>query len=271
MEPLRPWKREQIGRGYDVSCWIESEALSQADAIIAVSQDTKNDILNNFPVREEKIHIIPNGIDIDEYSYTGNDDALKKYSIDPGQPYLLFVGRITRQKGIIHLVDAIPYIDKDVQIVLCAGAPDTNEIKEEMENHIMKIKEKRNNIIWIPDMVDNKTKIELYSHASVFCCPSIYEPFGIINLEAMSCGVPVVATKTGGIPEIVLDRETGILVEPELDPLKGNMPVNPEKLSFDLAQSVNKIVRDSSLRTSMSEKSRRRASEIFSWKCQTIL
>lgn len=263
LEPLRPWKREQIGKGYDVSSWVESEALRLADAIVAVSEDTKKDILAHFPVSPKKIHVIPNGIDTGEYKPVKGTKALERFGIRKDKPYVLFVGRITRQKGIIHLVDAVPFLDKEIQVVLCAGAPDTPEIKKEMEEHVAEVKKKRDNLIWISEMVDVPTKVELYSHASVFCCPSIYEPFGIINLEAMACSIPVVATRIGGIPEIVVDGETGILVPLSKDP-SGN-PKNPIKFSKDLAAGINKIVRDPNLSKAMGIKSRKRAAQVFSW------
>jgi len=264
LEPLRPWKKEQIGKGYNLSSWIESQALQMADAIIAVSEGTKQDILKHFNVAESKIHIIPNGIDCDEYHPVENKEALTKYNIDLNKPYLLFVGRITMQKGIIHLVDAIPYIDPEIQIVLCAGAPDTDAIRKEMENHIAKAKISRNNIVWISDMVSNEDKIQLYSHAHLFCCPSIYEPFGIINLEAMACRTPVVGSKTGGIPEIIIDGETGVLVPIDIN--QDNTLMNPDKFSKDLASSINKIIKDDKLRESMSQKSMERAVSVYSWK-----
>ncbi len=264
LEPLRPWKKEQIGKGYNISSWIETQALKMADAIIAVSEGTKSDILRYFDVEEDKIHIIPNGIDCDEYYPVENKEALKKYDIDPNKPYLLFVGRITRQKGIIHLVDAIPDIDPEIQIVLCAGAPDTDAIKQEMEDHIAKVQISRNNIVWISDMISNEDKIQLYSHAHLFCCPSIYEPFGIINLEAMACGTPVVGTKTGGIPEIIIDGETGVLVPIEIN--LDNTLSNPVKFSKDLASTINKIIKDDNLREHMSQKSMERALSVYSWK-----
>ncbi len=272
LEPLRPWKREQLGRGYDVTCWIERQALTMADAVIAVSQSTKTDILKYFPVNEKKIHVIPNGIDTQEYrpltttsSNAGTEPKLlSRYGIDPKKPTLLYVGRITQQKGIIHLVHAIPFLDPEIQIVFCAGAPDTEEIKQEMENQISLIRKKRaNNIVWIQEMLPKPTMIQIYSHASVFCCPSIYEPFGIINLEAMSCGIPVVGSKIGGIPEIIEDNKTGILVPVQVNTL--SKTAAREKFSKDLASAINRLFRDPKLRKSMGQKSRARALALFSW------
>ena len=197
LEPLRPWKREQLGKGYDASSWIEKTALEMADALIAVSEETKEDVLKYFNVDEKKVKVIYNGINLEEYVVTDETSTLERYGIDKSKPYVLFVGRITRQKGIIHLVNAIKYIDPDTQIVLCAGAPDTPEIAKEMEDSVDEVKKTRNNIIWIDEMLPKEEVIQLYSHADVFCCPSIYEPFGIINIEAMACKTAVVASAVG--------------------------------------------------------------------------
>ncbi|MEO6054633.1 MAG: glycogen synthase, partial [Chthoniobacterales bacterium] len=194
LEPLRPWKREQLGGGYDFSLWVEKTALEMADAVIAVSNETKADILRLFDVKPERLHVIHNGIDLDEYQKSEDTKVLKKHGIDPEIPYVLFVGRITRQKGIIHLVHAIKHLAPGFQVVLCAGAPDTPEIAEEMKTAVSKAQKERPGIIWIDEMLDRASTIEIYSHASVFVCPSIYEPFGIINLEAMACETAVVAT-----------------------------------------------------------------------------
>ena len=212
LEPLRPWKREQLGGGYDFSLWVERTALTMADAVIAVSHGTKHDILQNFPVSEDKIHVIHNGIDLTEYQKRDSMKALQHYGIDASTPYVLFVGRITRQKGIIYLVQAIEHLNPGYQVVLCAGAPDTPEIETEMKTAVNDASCQRPGVIWIREMLDKTSLIELYSHAAVFCCPSIYEPFGIINLEAMACETAVVASAIGGIPEVVVDGETGILV-----------------------------------------------------------
>ena len=199
LEPLRPWKREQLAGGYDFSLWVEKTALEMADAIIAVSAETKRDIERLFDVDPKRVRVIHNGIDPDEYRRVDSTAALERHGIDPKRPYLLFVGRIARQKGIIHLVRAIPFMDPDFPIVLCAGAPDTPEIANEMKEALAAAQKKRKDIFWIEEMLDRPAVIELYSHAAVFCCPSIYEPFGIINLEAMACGTAVVATAVGGL------------------------------------------------------------------------
>jgi alpha-maltose-1-phosphate synthase len=265
LEPLRPWKREQLGGGYDFSLWIEKTALEMADAIIAVSGETKRDIERLFDVDPNRVRVIHNGIDLEEYHRVHSTDALKRHGINPDEPYLLFVGRITRQKGIIYLVRAIQFMDPGFQIVLCAGAPDTPEIAIEMQKAIEQAKAKRSDIIWIEEMVDRNAVIELYSHAAVFCCPSIYEPFGIINLEAMACGTAVVASAVGGIKEVVVDGETGFLVPLEQMRESPFEPLNPEKFSRDLAGKINQLMKDRQLRDKFGKAGRKRVEEKFSW------
>ena len=265
LEPLRPWKREQLGGGYDFSLWIEKTALEMADAIIAVSGETKRDIERLFDVDPARVHVIHNGIDPQEYRKVSSTEALRRHGIDPDKPYLLFVGRITRQKGIIYLVRAIPYMDPDFQIVLCAGAPDTPEIAEEMKNAVESATRKRSDIIWIEEMVDRNAVIELYSHAAVFCCPSIYEPFGIINLEAMACETAVVASAVGGIKEVVVDGETGFLVPLKQMKESPFEPLDPEKFSRDLAAKINELMKDRHLQEKFGKAGRKRAEERFSW------
>ena len=265
LEPLRPWKREQLGRGYDASSWVEKTAIEMADAIIAVSNETKVDVLKYFNVDEDKIKVIYNGINLQEYVVTKEMTTLDKYGIDKSKPYVLFVGRITRQKGIIHLVNAIKYIDSETQIVLCAGAPDTPEIAKEMENSVSEVKKTRDNVIWIDEMLPKKEIIQLYSHAAVFCCPSIYEPFGIINIEAMACETAVVASAVGGIKEVVVDGETGILVPLDQQNVAPFEPVNPDKFSRDLAAGINKIINNKALRESMAKNGRKRVEDYFDW------
>ncbi|MEP6602656.1 MAG: glycogen synthase [Spartobacteria bacterium] len=265
LEPLRPWKREQLGGGYDFSLWVEKTALEMADAVIAVSNETKIDIERLFDVDLARIHTIHNGIDLDEYHRVDTTAALKHFGIDPKKPFLLFVGRITRQKGIVHLVRAIEFMDPDFQVVLCAGAPDTPEIGKEMKDAVAKATAKRANVIWVEEMVDKSTVIELYSQAAVFCCPSIYEPFGIINLEAMACETAVVATAVGGIKEVVVDGETGLLVP--LEQMTGSPfePIDPEKFARDLAARINQLMKDRHLREKFGRAGRKRAEEKFSW------
>jgi glycogen synthase len=265
LEPLRPWKREQLGRGYDASSWVEKTAIEMADAIIAVSKETKEDVLKYFEVDEEKIKVIYNGINLEEYIVTSETSTLDRFGIDKSKPYVLFVGRITRQKGIIHLVNAIKYIDPDTQIVLCAGAPDTPEIAKEMEDSVKAVKKTRKNVIWIDEMLPKEEVIQLYSHADVFCCPSIYEPFGIINIEAMACKTAVVASAVGGIKEVVVHGETGILVPVEQQDKAPFEPVDPDTFAKDLADGVNEVINNNALRESMAEKGRKRVEDHFDW------
>ena len=265
LEPFRPWKREQLAGGYDFSCWVERMALEMADAIISVSQGTKKDVLRHFNVQEERVHVIHNGIDNAEYHQQKSTQALTQFGIDVSKPYLLFVGRITRQKGIVYLVQAIKYLDPGFQVVLCAGAPDTPAIAAEMKSVVEEVSAHREGVIWIQEMVDKKSVIELYSHAAVFCCPSIYEPFGLINLEAMACETPVVASAVGGIPEVVENEGTGLLVP--VDQLEESpfTPKNPDQFAQDLAEAINRLMADPRLRKRMAKAGRRRAEELFSW------
>ena len=265
LEPLRPWKREQLAGGYDFSLWVERAALEMADAIIAVSSETKSDVERLFAVDSTRVHVIHNGIDLNQYRKVDSTAALKRHGIDPNKPYLLFVGRITRQKGFQHLVRAIQFMDRDFQIVLCAAAPDTPGMAEEMRTAVERAKMQRPGIIWIDEMVDQKTACELYSHAAVFVCPSIYEPFGIINLEAMACETPVVASAVGGIKEVVVDGETGFLVALEQMSESPFEATNPEKFARDLAARVNQLMRDRQLRERFGKAGRKRAEENFSW------
>ena len=265
LEPLRPWKREQLGGGYDFSVWVEKTALEMANAIIAVSNETRRDIERLFDVDLTRVHVIHNGIDLEQYRKVDSTAALNRHGIDPTKPYLLFVGRIARQKGIVHLVRAIQFMDKGFQIVLCAGAPDTPEIAAEMKEAVESAAQKRSDIIWIEEMVDRKAVIELYSHAAVFCCPSIYEPFGIINLEAMACETAVVASAVGGIKEVVVDGETGFLVPLEQMKESPFEPTNPEEFSRDLAVRINQLMKDRHLREKFGQAGRKRAEEKFSW------
>jgi starch synthase len=265
LEPLRPWKREQLGRGYDASSWVEKTAIEMADAIIAVSKETKVDVLQHFNVDESKIKVIYNGINLQQYIVTSETSTLDAYGIDKTKPYVLFVGRITRQKGIIHLVNAIKYIDPDTQIILCAGAPDTPDIAKEMEDSVNEVKKTRNNIIWIDKMLEKHEVIQLYSHADVFCCPSIYEPFGIINIEAMACNTAVVASAVGGIKEVVIPGKTGILIPLEQQKEAPFEPINPDKFSRDLAQGINDLIKNDELRNTMAKNGRKRVEDYFDW------
>jgi len=273
LEPLRAWKAEQLGTGYAMSSWMERTAILDADAIVAVSNGTRADILRAYPeVNAERIHVIYNGIDLDEYTKTTSRQALLDNGVDPAAPYVLFVGRITRQKGVTHLVDAIRYLPADTQVVLCAGAPDTPEIAAEMRAKVDEARTHHPCIVWIEKMLSRHQAIELYSHARVFCCPSVYEPFGIINLEAMACRAPVVASATGGIKEVVVDGETGCLVPFAQDAVTG-FPTNPEQFARDLAARLNDLLGDEEKCRRMGDAGRRRAEDLFSWKAiakQTI-
>ena len=265
LEPLRPWKVEQLGNGYHLSAWMERTAIEAADAVIAVSQETRADVLRHFAIAPEKVHVVHNGIDLDEYRAVPGTDVLTRHGIDPGRPFVLFVGRITRQKGIIHLVDAIPKIDPSIQVVLAAGAPDTPEIGREMEAGVARVAAARPGVIWIRDMLPRAEVIQLYTHAAVFCCPSVYEPFGIINLEAMACGTPVVASKVGGIPEVVVPEETGLLVDVGLKPGTGFEPADPAAFSAALAAAINRLAADPALRARFAAAGRARVEAHFSW------
>jgi starch synthase len=266
LEPLRSWKREQLGRGYDLSSWLERTAMTMADRIIGVSTAMKEDIVRLFDVAADRVSVIYNGIDAEEYRAVTSTAALVRHGIDPRVPYVLFVGRITRQKGLAHLVRAIPHVRRDAQIVLCAGAPDTKEIGEEMTRLVHAVQRERPGVIWIREMVDKPTVIELYSHAAVFCCPSIYEPFGIINLEAMACGTAVVASAVGGIPEVVVDGETGLLVPFAQQKHEPFEPIDPDGFARGLAAAINRLLADEALRRNMGSAGRRRVEGVFSWR-----
>ena len=293
LEPLRAWKAEQLGTGYALSSWMERTAILDADAIVAVSHGTKDDIVKAYPeVDASRIHVIHNGIDLEQYQYTPEIAALEKYGVDPEKPYVLFVGRITRQKGVTHLVEAIQYLPEGTQVVLCAGALDTPEIAAEMRAKVERVRKftpgseraavenftengghsiatgdptgTGHNLVWIEQMVTREEAIQLYSHCAVFCCPSVYEPFGIINLEAMACKAPVVASATGGILEVVVDEETGHLVEFEADPVT-TFPVDAAKFAKDLAERITGLLNDPEKAQRMGEAGRKRVEEHFSW------
>jgi starch synthase len=321
LEPLRAWKAEQLGSGYAMSSWMERTAILDADAIIAVSHGTKADIQKAYPdVDPSRIHVIYNGIDLNEYQQTSAHDALLKYGVDPRKPYVLFVGRITRQKGVTHLVEAIQYLPPGTQVVLCAGAPDTPEIAAEMRAMVEAIRKftpgsqsahiddittsdgghafhtgdptgTGHNVVWIEQMVTKQEAIQLYSNCAVFCCPSVYEPFGIINLEAMACRAPVVASAVGGIQEVVVPpsgftlpdgsappsgqedaEETGFLVPFVPDPAT-TFPSDPAQFARDLAAPITALLADPARAKAMGEAGRRRVEAKFSWEAiatQTI-
>jgi len=265
LEPLRAWKAEQLGSGYAMSSWMERTAILDADAVIAVSKGTKADIVKAYPeVSAEKIHVIYNGIDLAEYQRASGTEALAKYGVNAGLPYVLFVGRITRQKGVTHLVEAIRYLPAGMQVVLCAGAPDTPEIAAEMREKVEVARAAGGNVVWIEKMVSKAEAIELYSHCQVFCCPSVYEPFGIINLEAMACRAPVVASATGGILEVVVDGETGYLVPFEPDAVTG-FPVDAKRFARDLAARLTELMANSERCRRFGDAGRARVEAMFSW------
>lgn len=266
LEPHRPWKAEQLGTGYQVSSWIEKTAYQNADGVVAVSESMKREVQALYGVQSEKIRVIHNGIDLQQYQPRRDHSVLERHHINPEVPYVLFVGRITRQKGILHLVNAIPFFKKGIQIVLCAGAPDTPEIGVEMKQLVEQAKGlTKNSVIWIEEMLPREETIALYSQAAVFICPSVYEPFGIINLEAMACETPVVASKVGGIPEVVIDAETGYLIPIQARSLADPEPIEKEKFSRDLAEAVNRILETPTLAKSMAIKGRERVEKLFSW------
>jgi alpha-maltose-1-phosphate synthase len=264
LEPLRAWKAEQLGTGYAMSSWMERTAILDADAVVAVSSGTKEDILRAYPVDPKKIHVIYNGIDLQQYQPTADTSALVAHGVDLNIPYVLFVGRITRQKGVTHLVDAIRYLPPDVQVVLCAGAPDTPEIAAELQAKVAEARAFNPRVLWLDKMLGKQEAIQLYSHATVFCCPSVYEPFGIINLEAMACETAVVASATGGIKEVVVDGETGYLVPFDQDPIT-SFPLDPAKFARDLAARLNVLLADPAKCKQFGKAGRKRAEEKFSW------
>jgi alpha-maltose-1-phosphate synthase len=244
---------------------MERTALLDADAVIAVSQGTKADIQKAYPdVDPSRIHVIYNGIDLKEYQKTAETKALTDHGVDPAVPYVLFVGRITRQKGVTHLVDAIGHLPADTQVVLCAGAPDTPEIATELREKVEAARRDHPRIVWIEKMLTKPEAIQMYSNCRVFCCPSVYEPFGIINLEAMACRAPVVASATGGIKEVVVEDETGYLVPFEQDPVT-TFPRDPEKFAMDLAAKINVLLGDAERCKRFGDAGRKRVEDIFSW------
>jgi starch synthase len=266
LEPHRPWKVEQLGTAYHASSWVERTAYQNADGVVAVSQSMMDDVHELYGVHLDRIAIIHNGINLAQYKPTFNPQVLTRLGIDPEIPYVLFVGRVTRQKGIIHLVNAIRSIDPGVQIVLCAGAPDTKEIGEEMKHAVEEARKlTANPIIWIAEMLPKDEIIPLYSHAAVFVCPSVYEPFGIINLEAMACETPVVASRVGGIPEVVIPDLTGLLVPIEPRSQVDVEPANPQRFSENLAAAINQLLRAPEESRAMGKRARSRVEEHFSW------
>jgi glycogen synthase len=265
LEPLRPWKREQLGTGYEASAWVEREALEQADAVIAVSEGSRRDILDHFRTSPDRIHVVHNGIDVEAFAPDPGRDALTRLGITPDLPYALFVGRVTRQKGIMTLVKAMPRLDPHIGVVMAAGQADTPDLAAEFEAGVAEARAATPTraIHWIPEMLDRPTLRQLYTHAAVFACPSVYEPFGITNLEAMACGVPVVATRVGGIPEVVVHDRTGVLVDVPTTGSGGLTDGDPA-VAEALAAAISELVADPARRAAMGAAGRQRAVE-FSW------
>ena len=269
LEPHRPWKVEQLGSAYHATVWVERTAYENADGVIAVSESMKTDVQSLYGVAPERVRVIHNGIDPDEYRPSPSPDTLRRLGVDPDVPFVLFVGRITRQKGILHLVRAIRHFavgSKGLQVVLCAGAPDTPEIAAEMRALVDEVQgETAARIVWIPAMLPKPDVITLYTEAAVFVCPSVYEPFGIINLEAMACETPVVASAVGGIPEIVVPGETGLLVPFEAEGGESPEPRDADGFSRALAAAVNALVADPERCAAMGKAARARVLAKFSW------
>ena len=266
LEPLRPWKAEQLGGGYELSRWVERTAVEGADAVIAVSAGMRADVLRCYPdVDPDKVRVIHNGIDTDEYRRDLSPELMQRHGVDPDRPIVLFVGRITRQKGLPHLLHAARDFDPDAQLVLCASAPDTPQIATEVSGLIEGLKVDRGGVHWISKVLPRPELVQLISHASVFVCPSVYEPMGIVNLEAMACETAVVATATGGIPEVVADGETGILVPiDQVDDGTGT-PRDPDAFAGAIATAVNTLLRDPERAGAMGKAGRERAVSQFSW------
>jgi starch synthase len=265
LEPMRPWKAEQLGAGgYALSSFCERTGVLAADAVVAVSRAMREDVLEAYPqVDPEKVTVIYNGIDTDQYRPDNATDALERHGVRTDLPTVLFVGRVTRQKGIVHLLDAALEIDERAQLLFAAGAPDEPEIERATRERVDRLRARREHVVWIEAMLPKQDVIQLLTHATVFCVPSIYEPLGIVNLEAMACETAVVASAVGGIPEVVVDGETGALVPVELGP--GGDPVDPERFASDFAARVNELLADPERAAEMGRAGRERAVGKFSW------
>ncbi|MCU1439750.1 MAG: glycosyl transferase family 1 [Rhodoglobus sp.] len=266
LEPLRPWKAEQLGGGYRVSSWIESTAFSGAAAIIAVSEGMRRDILRSYPtLDEQRVTVVHNGIDLERWKAIDDPELVRSLGIDPDRPSVVFVGRITRQKGLPYLLRAAALLPPDVQLVLCAGAPDTPEILAEVQAGVAGLQAQRSGVVWLDRLLSQHELSAVLTQATTFVCPSVYEPLGIVNLEAMACSAPVVGTATGGIPEVVEDGVTGRLVPiQQLDDGTGT-PVDPDRFVADLAAALTEVVSDPVAAKRMGEAGRRRAETHFSW------
>jgi alpha-maltose-1-phosphate synthase len=267
LEPLRPWKREQLGGGYALSSFCERTAIEGADAVIAVSQGMRDDVLASYPtVDPAKVLVIHNGVDPDGWRRVEDRSVLAEHGIAEDRPTAVFVGRITRQKGVVHLLDAAAHLPAGTQLVLCAGAPDTPAIAEEFRGRVAELADAAVDVVWVERMLPRDELLQVLSAADVFVCPSIYEPFGIVNLEAMACGLPVVASAVGGIPEVVVDGETGWLVpfEPGGDDL--GSPADPDRFARHLAARTVELLEDADTAAAMGRRGRQRVEERFSWR-----
>ncbi|MFC4016563.1 glycogen synthase [Micromonospora sp. GCM10011542] len=266
LEPLRPWKAEQLGGGYALSSWCERTAVEGADAVIAVSAGMRRDVLTAYPeVNPDKVRVVYNGIDTAQYAPDTGTDVLDRLGIDPARPSVAYVGRITRQKGLPYLLRAARELPADTQLVLLAGAPDTPDIAAEVEELAAELRANRSGVVWVAEMLPKPEVIQVLTHATVFVCPSVYEPMGIVNLEAMACETAVVATATGGIPEVVADGETGLLVPIEQAGDGSGRPLEPERFVADLAARINELLADPGRTERFGRAGRRRAVEHFSW------
>lgn len=265
IEPLRPWKQEQLGSSYHLSCWMEKTAIENADKIIAVSDDTKINILRCYNIYPSKVEVIYNGMNVQEIKPTKDNSVLLKYNINPKKPYILFVGRVTRQKGLIYLLNALQNIDKKIPVVIVAGAPDEKNIYRSTVNKIKKIRATGRQIIHVEDFIKHSDLSQFFSHAAVFVCPSIYEPFGMAALEAMACGIPVVASAVGGLPEFVVPEETGYLVTFKSVSEIDHEPRNPENFSFRLAKYINIVLNNPKKAKILGNRGRQIAVKNFSW------
>jgi starch synthase len=265
LEPLRPWKEQQLGGGYRLSSMIERTAYEQAAGIIAVSDGMRKDILRSYPqIDPNKVSVVHNGIDLEAFQAANNPELVRANGVDPDQRSVVFVGRITMQKGLPYLLKAAAELPADVQLVLCAGAPDTPEILQEVTDLVSELRKSRSNVIWVEKHLSRAELIAMLSAATVFACPSIYEPLGIVNLEAMACGTPVVATATGGIPEVVAHDETGLLVPIEQLQDGSGKPIDPAKFVADFATALNKMLESPRLQE-FGDAGRRRVEQHFSW------
>lgn len=273
LEPLRPWKREQLGGGYELSSWAERTGYEGAAGVIAVSHAMRDDILRSYPsVDPDRVEVIHNGIDLEAWKRPDDmaqaEEYFRSYGLDPDRPTIIFVGRITRQKGMPHLLRAIAQLPTDIQVILCAGAPDTKEIAEEVSGLVADLQKERDGIVWIDEHLPHELIVNLLSMSTTFVTPSVYEPMGIVNLEAMACGIPVVGSKTGGIPDCIVHEETGLLVPIEQKTDGTGTPIDPEKFETDLASALADMCSDMDRARAYGAAGRARVEEHFSW--QTV-